>query len=188
MNYLKSLTVGAAIMTFSSPAFAQTLGGGGCSTDLTLNAGSSLFNCYGRYTGNVLSNNSGDNANINAALTALGYGGPVISYGALPSGSIITPLNGAPAVNFPGLFNGTLFLGVHYGGGQGGGQTTFYRVNASNLDIIGLNLSASSTATVLAQVAASVPEPASWALMLAGFGAIGYTLRRGKRQTKLSFA
>lgn len=35
----------------------------------------------------------------------------------------------------------------------------------------------------------AVPEPASWAMMLLGMGALGYTMRRGKRvTTAVSFA
>ena len=35
---------------------------------------------------------------------------------------------------------------------------------------------------------AAVPEPATWAMMLFGFGAIGFTLRRQKRQQSLETA
>lgn len=36
---------------------------------------------------------------------------------------------------------------------------------------------------------AAVPEPATWAMMLLGFGAMGYAMRRGgKLRTKVSFA
>lgn len=37
--------------------------------------------------------------------------------------------------------------------------------------------------------AGAVPEPASWAMMVLGLGALGYTMRRGKRvAAKVSFA
>jgi hypothetical protein len=49
-----------------------------------------------------------------------------------------------------------------------GGNTNF----AGGLD----NLTLTPTVTV-----PSVPEPAAWALMLAGFGAIGVSMRQGKR-------
>jgi len=41
----------------------------------------------------------------------------------------------------------------------------------------------------IASVATAVPEPATWAMMLVGFGAIGATMRRKRRQTvNYSFA
>ena len=43
------------------------------------------------------------------------------------------------------------------------------------------------TATSSAVAAAAVPEPASWALMLGGFGAIGGALR-SRRKTAIAFA
>ena len=188
MKALKALAFVAA-MTAAGPAFSQTLGGGGCITDLTLGAGSNIINCYGRYSGNELNNAS--NSDINAALTALGYAGPAITYSAIPAGNILSGLNGNTSVNFPGLLNGTVYFGVHYGNGQGGpgNSTTFYKIFATNLDIITLNLGASSTATLFAQVANPVPEPATWAMMLAGFGAVGFALRRRERvRANVSFA
>lgn len=186
MKTLKTLAIGGAFLAFANPAFAQTLGGGGCANDLTLSAGSSLVNCYGRLGGNTLSNNPGDNAANNAALLALGYVGPVIAYNTI--GAQWIDSSGNAVRNFPGTFNGTVYLGIHYGNGSGqGNNTTFYRLNASNLDLIGLNLQGSSTATVFAQIASPVPEPASWALLLAGFGALGFTLRR-RPQVRVRYA
>ncbi len=182
MKTLKLLAIAAAFGA-ATPAFSQTLGGGGCMTDLTLGAGSSIINCYGRYSGNSLNNAS--NSDINTALTALGYGGPAITYSAIPLSNILAGLNGNTTVNFPGLLNGTVYFGVHYGNGQGGpgNSTTFYKIFANNLDTITLNLNASSTATLFAQVANPVPEPATWAMMLAGFGAVGFAMRRRTKVT-----
>jgi hypothetical protein len=38
---------------------------------------------------------------------------------------------------------------------------------------------------IIASVASSAPEPASWAMMLAGFGALGAALRRARREQGL---
>ena len=35
---------------------------------------------------------------------------------------------------------------------------------------------------------AAVPEPATWAMMIVGFGAIGSSLRRANRRTKVRYA
>ena len=168
---------------------AASLGGGGCIGDLTLSVGSTLVNCYGRVDKNALSNS--DNATINTALTALGYTGTPITYGSLADASIMSELKGKKTVDFGGVFNGTIFLGAHFGGGEGGpsNSTTFYRIDASNLDIIALNLNASSTVTVLARIPApAIPEPATWAMMLVGFGMMAVSMRYVRRGTKVAFA
>jgi len=36
----------------------------------------------------------------------------------------------------------------------------------------------------LGSVPAPIPEPATWAMMLLGFGGIGFALRRGRRRSK----
>ena len=193
MKIIKTLAIAAAV-TAAGPAFAQTLGGGGCITDLNISGGSSIINCYGRLSGNTLNNNGANNTANNAALTALGYTGPAIAYNSIAPGNILTGLGGAPGtqvINFPGLLNGTAYVGIHYGNGQGGpgNSTTFYAINALNLDSFILSLGASSTATLFAQVAAPVPEPATWAMMLAGFGALGFALRRrSKTSTRVRYA
>ena len=35
-------------------------------------------------------------------------------------------------------------------------------------------------------VAGAVPEPATWAMMLLGFGAVGFSIRRKRRPTRIS--
>ena len=45
-----------------------------------------------------------------------------------------------------------------------------------------------ASGTLIAAVGGAVPEPASWALMIVGFGAAGYALRRRKVATTVSYA
>lgn len=182
----KLMAAALALMAGASPALAvESIGGGGCASDLTLAAGSTLESCYGRFSGNVL--NNANNPSINTALDALGYVGPDIVYSGVPVTQII-PLNGdnpfAP-VNFPGLLNGIVFVGIHSGNGgpQGvGNMTAFYRINAVNLDSFTFNPSGASTATLFATVPSAVPEPATWAMFILGFGVIGSTMRAKRRR------
>jgi hypothetical protein len=61
---------------------------------------------------------------------------------------------------------------------------TAYRVNTQGAGLLtGLVTARSSAAT-----AAAVPEPSTWALMLIGFGAIGYALRRTSRRVSAQLA
>ena len=169
----------------AAPAQATVTLNGACTTDLTLGAGSTLTSCIGRYSGNML--NNANNSTINSALTALGYAGPAVTYSAVPLTNILSGLNSSTSVDFAGLLNGDVYFGVHYGNGANGpgNSTTFYRLNAANLDIITLNLNASSTATLFA-AAAAVPEAGTWAMMVAGFGLAGAAMRR--RRTRITFA
>ena len=173
---------GLGVLGFAAPASAAVTLNGACLSDLTLTAGSTLVSCVGRYEDNALSNNELDNATINSALTLLGYSGPAVDYSAIPAANIKSNLSGNAneVVNFPGLLNGNVYLGVHYGNGNGGpgNSTTFYRITASMLDVFGLRLPANSTATLFASTPGAVPEPSTWAMMIGGFGLIGGAMRR----------
>ena len=137
--------------------------------------------CKGRYSGNVLSNNAGDIAIQKSALALLGYNWDGTDFGALPK---LSPLLGVTSIDFPGLLHGITFVGIHVGG-QGGGTTSFYKFDAgTSLDAFTLNLAKSSGAVLYltgTPDTGSVPEPASWALMLGGFGMIGGALRSHKK-------
>lgn len=177
---------GFAALSIAAPSHAAVTLNGACTTDLTLAVGSSLVACYGRYDKNVVNNNS--NAELNQALAALGFPGTSVVFDLLPAASKISGLGGSTSVNFPGLLNGIVVVGVHYGNGTDGpgNSTTFYKINAVNLDVITLNLNASSNAVLLA-TAPAVPEPATWALMIGGIGLVGATMRRRQR-TGVTFA
>jgi hypothetical protein len=139
--------------------------------------------CVGYYDKNVLKSSAGDFASADevAALNLLGLTGPIKVLEKLDaSGNFVTPLNGAT------------YIGVHYGNGEGpvnnrGGVTAFYRFNAgTNLDSIGFT-NGSISGVSLYSTGPAVPEPATWALMLGGFGFIGAAMRRRQR-TVVTFA
>ena len=168
-----------AAMFVSAPAFAAVSVDGACTNDLVLTPGSSLAACSGGYEGAVL--NNANNSEINAALTQLGYNGPAVSYSALRGGAILDQLNGSHTVNFPGVFNGTVYLGVQYDDAKGGPGKSMkiYKISASDLDLITLR-KAGSNAVVLAAVPGRLPEAATWGMLLLGFGAVGFALRKAK--------
>lgn len=140
--------------------------------------------CVGYFDGNVLNTSVGGAAKADevAALNALGLTGSIFVLEKLDgSGNFVTPLNGLT------------YIGVHYGNGttapinNRGGVTAFYRFNAGvNLDEITFN-NGSVSGVVLYSTGPAVPEPATWAMMLSGFGLMGAAMRRRTRTT-VSFA
>lgn len=110
------------------------------------------------------------------------------------NGGAITGLFDAPGSPTYYLFTtGPTFLdgsGVRFNAGgytniaffhQDNVPATEYRING------GGTISAFGTASATA-VGGAVPEPATWAMMIGGFGAIGGTLRYRRRKVSVSFA
>jgi hypothetical protein len=135
--------------------------------------------CTGYYTGNIFDNNAGDQQAITTALAGFGitYTGDIANYQGFSG------LGGA--TDLSALFGnliGTQIIGIHYGGGAGGGESAFYQINfgpAPGQPLM-LTLPASSNVYRFTSTRA-VPEPATWAMMLLGFGGIGMAMRRGRK-------
>jgi len=140
--------------------------------------------CVGFYSGNLL-----NNANVNAQYTALAS----LDFTWDKNWNALTPLQlgGSQTVNFPGMMYGISYVGIHYGNGRGGpgNATAFYKIDAgAGLDSFTLKYLASSNAVLYHTGSPppppppppppGVPEPATWALMIGGFGMVGTTLRR----------
>lgn len=93
-----------------------------------------------------------------------------------------------PVTTPVGASNGANFLGLRV---TSAGQSFYgflYTTNA-NVNSYGFESLANTGITATTTVPAAVPEPATWALMILGFGAIGYAMRRGQRETaKVRFA
>ncbi|WP_243445868.1 PEPxxWA-CTERM sorting domain-containing protein [Polymorphobacter arshaanensis] len=91
----------------------------------------------------------------------------------------ISGLGGSHSVDFATMLHGISYVAFHFGNGTGGpgNVTAFYMIDAgASTDVLTLNYNASSNAVLYST--GTVPEPASWALMIAGFGMVGAGLRR----------
>lgn len=148
--------------------------------------------CSGFFAGNLLNNARVDEQT--AGLAALGFS----FKGDFNAVTKINSLGGSTLVDFAKadqnpiakLFGDTV-IGLHFGNGAGlGGQATaFYRFDAgtAGLSVFNLGITQGSSGAVLYStgmggggMAAGVPEPATWALMILGFGMVGASMRRRK--------
>jgi hypothetical protein len=136
--------------------------------------------CAGFYDGNLLSGSPAGIAAQTSALALLGLTWDQ-NFAAVEK---VGPLSGATNIDFAAELNGTTYIGVHYGGGNGGpgNATAFYRFDAgTNLDSFTLNYGASSDAVLYSTTPSTtppVPEPETYALMLGGLGVVGWLARR----------
>ena len=173
----------AGSLFFAASAQAATV----CKTgDLT----SGAVACSGFYNKNVL-NNKAENIQIQKnALAALGF----VWDGNFNAVEKIESLNGSRNVDFSTLLQGVTYVAFHFGNGQGGpgNGTAFYKLDAgTGLDVINLFYKASSNAVLYSTTPtfqSAVPEPATWAMMIIGFGAVGSMVRTSRRRNAFSAA
>jgi len=111
------------------------------------------------------------------------------------SASTLVPLakydTGGPTIDFGQALYGVTIVGFHVGGANGGGGigysgTAFYKFDAGTTGITSFTFSMpglSNAALYMTGSAVPVPEPATWAMMIVGFGGVGAILRR--RRTAL---
>lgn len=97
-------------------------------------------------------------------------------YGAGISGSVLAPLAAYTPTGY-GVINGQVIVNSFSGSYSGGATQVNKVLFAGDL----LHLSAPVPPTAPSPPTNAVPEPASWAMMLAGFGAIGVITRRRRR-------
>lgn len=155
--------------------------------------------CRGFYADNLL-NNSGNNTTYQQlALAELGFtwdGTTILEEDPSTDGD---PPGFLGQINFANPLAGTFYFGIHFGNGMGspgrglGGDTTaFYRVSGgTGLDFINLNWNSGSTARLYGVVPdrlpptdLGIPEPATWAMMLLGFGGMGAMMRRRRQAAR----
>ena len=189
------MALGLSVATPAAAANGDFLGGCALSDLVTPNANA----CVGFYQGNLLNNSPTDVAIQTSALAALG----LVWDGTLEETQLT--LN-SPNINFVTPLNGLTYIGIHWGKGSGsnqgpksvsGGATAFYRLNLGpndNLNVILSKYGAQSGARLYRTSdpcsncggggGNQVPEPATWAMMILGFGGVGAMLRR--RRTALA--
>lgn len=182
-----SLAVALSAVAFAAPAVAQTVVTSPTETGCNLaplQPGADA--CAGYYSMNAFSNSSADVAQQQGAIDLLlGSGNYTVDYNALKNAGDVVSGGDVSALNtLLASASGEVLLGIHWGnvpdpvnGPNFGNVSGIYLWNNVTGPITLTNTAGFSDAVLyLAQPA--VPEPATWAMMLLGFGAIGFAMRR----------
>jgi PEP-CTERM motif len=175
---MSSSALAAAALMFAAPAFAAITPANACSFSDVSGAGVTVTDCSGYYTGNL--NNNADFADVKVLLEAEF---PGVSLGA----AIVEQVNTGTGAgfNFATPVSGDTVIGVHWGGGAGGGDTSFYRITVG-AGFAGFDIAQNNPANdlkggisnVALYATTPVPEPETYALLLAGLVGIGVMTRR----------
>ncbi|MBW8883134.1 MAG: PEPxxWA-CTERM sorting domain-containing protein, partial [Asticcacaulis sp.] len=123
-----------------------------------------------------------------AILASLGYTGWDGKF--KDTAASASSLGGSQTLDFGVALSGISIIAIHYGGGTnspGRESTAFYVLDAAQgISQIHLAYGASSNAVLFVtglphDVIGTVPEPATWATMVGGFGLVGGQMRRRRR-------
>ncbi|URD61539.1 PEPxxWA-CTERM sorting domain-containing protein [Sphingomonas sp. KRR8] len=138
--------------------------------------------CAGYFSGNDFSNLSSDVSMQQSAINALlGNTSYTVDFNALKDAGLVVSGSDLNALNnlLAGA-GGQVLLGLHWGNvpGAAGNVSAFYLWNNATPGSIHLTDTQGYSNAVLYRATAAVPEPATWALMLLGFGGMGVSMRR----------
>jgi hypothetical protein len=194
------LLVGIAAATPASAGQNLSLGGTACSVgDISLPGGGQALDCVGFYHNNYNGGSSAQDAATAVALNALL--GTSYTAATFPVKETMGSLSGN-TINFAATLYGMTVVSFHLGGANGspGGvgynATAFYLFDAgtAGLDSFTFNRPGLSNARLYdtdgppepcvgnCGGVPGVPEPATWALMIIGFGGAGALIRRRRGQ------
>lgn len=188
MRRVLMMTLAGAAIAAATPASAAVTVVGPAATvsscaNFTFNVPPSELKCAGGYSGNLIQGTL--QAPGLTAIQALGYSGTGAYLATV--GTIAT---NTATIDFGQTLFGLTIIGLHYGNaGDGGEGTSFFLFDAGTAGVNSITVSdrvdtnfnfGLSNAALFSTGA--VPEPATWAMMLLGFGGIGVAMRRSRRR------
>ena len=178
MRLLLSTAFAAAALVVSTPASAALVSvGSGC--DATLPDPNAVA-CAGAYAGNLNNNASIDDLN-QAIDNLVGSNYADVTWSVLDPTKSFFSADGE-VLNFAATLFGTQIISLHFGdAGSGiGNHTILYQFDfgTTGANSVDLNQRGWSNAVLIPGGTPPIPEPGTWAMMLLGFGAIGFTMRR----------
>jgi hypothetical protein len=170
----------AALFSASGASAAVAVNYNNCGTAGVFDAPFSYSSCAGGYEKNVLNNSTDGVDTQKAALQALGFDTSGFDFNSYFK---IDGLNGADVTSPPApLMKGITIFGIHFGNSSVlGNATAFYKFDAGAGTTTIPFATKGSSGFVLYQTGDGgdvVPEPATWAMMIAGFGLVGSAMRR----------
>ena len=184
MNFTFKAAIAALALCAASPALALDPPVAAC--DLSLPTPDAIA-CAGYYSGNLLNGSAEDIANQQAAIDSLPgdfeFDG---DWNALAGNTILSLTNGNQ-LNFGETMFGLTIIGAHFGNvaGDAGNVSVFWLFDfgTEGADFVTLDDPTGWSNATLYTTGSGVPEPATWAMMLLGFGAAGTAMRRSRRRT-----
>jgi hypothetical protein len=161
-----------------------------CQDSQLAGVGVTVTACSGWFSGNLLGGSPADHtADVQAIQMLPGESG----FSAVSTSNFDITANSSGQLTLPtadALQNGVDIIGFHVGaangqpGSIGGEGTAFFKVTVTGGPVTQLTLTVPGLSDAEVFVTgAAVPEPATWALMLFGVGAIGATMRAIRRTT-----
>ncbi len=187
-NKASSIAVALSLALASGMASASTLSCAGSSIEVIVAGKSVPVTCLGYFSGNL----NGNPTTWTSVATNLQPWNVTLS-GPADSSNMLSNLSGASSFNFNKTLYGDTVIGVHYGViTEGTGKdaikdnnlTAFYRFDAGTTGVFSIinKVDSISNATLYKTgMAAPVPEPETYAMLLAGLGMVGLIARRRKR-------
>ena len=189
MKFALRAAVAALAICAASPALALDPPVAACSLSLPT---PDAIACQGYFAGNLLNGSPTDIANQQQAIANLP--GPFTwngNWSALESSTspdlVITALDGN-RLNFGTTLFGLTIIGAHFGNvdGPAGNVSVFWLFDFGTTGVTGVQLDntqgfSNAALYTTGTPPPGVPEPATWALMLMGFGAAGYAIRRRRK-------